>query len=259
MLDWSDGDYAITAAALAPATERVLDVAGVTAGDRLLDVACGTGNAALAAVRRGATATGVDAAIGLLELARGRASLEGVDAEFLGGDFHALPVAEATFDVAVSVFGVIFAGDPAAAIGEMLRATRPDGVIAFSSWLNGGAVDAAGGILRDAINEHLPVPESSVRPGHWQDEEWIHALLAEQGAREITLAHDEIQFTAVSPEAWFADQEEHHPVWRFGARTLFDSVWDDVRRRSLDVLHEHNEDPEAFRGTSRYVIARALR
>lgn len=262
MLDWSDGDYALTAAALTPATERVLDVAGVDAGQRVLDVACGTGNAALAAGRRGARATGVDPAIGLLEIARARAAREQLDVEFLGGDADALPVPEASFDVCVSVFGVIFAPDPSLAITEMLRAVRPGGCIALSSWLRGGAVDSAAGILRAALSEggsatHAAPGDSE--PPAWQDTAWISGMVERCGGRDITLVEDALRFDAVSPEAWFAEQEEHHPVWRFGRTHLDEGAWADVRRRSLDVLHEQNEDSGAFAATSRYVVARAVR
>lgn len=262
MLDWSDGDYALTAEALAPATERVLDVAGVGAGHRLLDVACGTGNAALAAARRGARATGVDPAIGLLEIARGRAVKEQLDVEFLGGDADALPVPEASFDVCVSVFGVIFAPDPSLAITEMLRAVRPDGCVALSSWLPGGAVDSAAKILRAAITAATPSPgalPADAEPPAWQDPAWISGLVARCGGRDVACVEDALRFEALSPEAWFAEQEEHHPVWRFGRTHLAEDAWADVRRRSLDVLHEQNEDSGAFAATSRYVIARAVR
>lgn len=262
MLDWSDGDYALTAAALAPATERVLDVTGVTTGHRVLDVACGTGNAALVAARRGAIATGVDPAIGLLQIARGRAEAEHLEVEFLGGDAHALPVPEGVFDVTVSVFGVIFAPNADVAVREMLRATRPGGVVALSSWLRGGAVDGAAAILRAALTTEPPSPHASPdepAPASWQDPAWITALLANAGGVDVELIEEALRFTAVSPEAWFAEQEEHHPVWRYGHRELPADVWADVRRRSLDVLHAENEDSGAFAATSRYVIARAVR
>lgn len=102
-LDWGDGDYARTARTLEPAAEAVLDAAGIVRGERVLDMACGTGNAALAAARRGASAKGVDASEALLELARERAAESGADAEFAVGDAAALPVADASFDAVVSV------------------------------------------------------------------------------------------------------------------------------------------------------------
>ncbi len=254
MFDWSDGDYALTAAALAPASERVLDVVGAKPGQRLLDVACGTGNAALAAARRGLVATGVDPAIGLLQICRSRCESEGLQAEFLGGDAHALPVPRDAFDITVSVFGVIFAPDPSVAIAEMLRATRPGGTVALTSWVPGGAVDSAARLLRAALSGE---PDDDAP--RWQDPAWVDGLLRDAGAREVSLVEEALPFTAVSPEAWFAEQEEHHPVWRYAQRELADDVWDDVRRRSLEVLHAENEDNEAFAARSRYVIVRGVR
>lgn len=254
MFDWSDGDYALTAAALAPASERVLDIVGAEPGQRLLDVACGTGNAALAAARRGLVATGVDPAIGLLQICRARCESENLEAEFLGGDAHALPVARGAFDITVSVFGVIFAPDPSVAIAEMLRATRPGGTVAITTWIPGGAVDTAARLLRTAL---------SGEPGddapRWQDPAWVERLLREAGGQDVALVEEGLPFTAVSPEAWFAEQEEHHPVWRYAHREMANDSWADLRRRSLEVLHTENEDSEAFTATSRYVIARAVR
>lgn len=254
MFDWSDGDYALTAAALAPTSERVLDVVGAEPGQRLLDVACGTGNATLAAARRQLVATGVDPAIGLLQICRSRCEAEGVQAEFLGGETHALPVPQGAFDITVSVFGVVFAPDPSLAIAEMLRATRPGGTVALTSWLPGGAVDSAARLLRAALSGE---PDDAMP--RWQDPEWIAGLLRTAGAQQVELTEEALRFTAVSPEAWFAEQEEQHPVWRYAHRELADDVWADVRRRSLDVLHAENEDGEAFAATSRYVIVRGVR
>lgn len=254
MFDWSDGDYALTAAALAPASERVLDVVGAEPGQRLLDVACGTGNATLAAARRGLVATGVDPAIGLLQICRGRCESEGLEAEFLGGDAHALPVPRGAFDISVSVFGVVFAPDPSIAIAEMLRATRPGGTVALTSWIPGGAVDSAARLLRTALSGE-PADDAP----RWQDPAWVEDLLREAGAQDIVLVEEALLFTAVSPEAWFAEQVEHHPVWRYAHRELPEDRWADVRRRSLEVLHAENEDSEAFAARSRYVIARGVR
>ena len=150
-LDWGDGDYALIAAALAPTAEVLVDAAEVAAGQEVADIACGTGNVALAAAARGAAATGVDGSAPLVEQARRRAAAAGLAARFLQGDAGSLPLLDGAFDAAVSAFGVIFAPDPARALAEMVRVTRPGGVVALTSWASEGPICEAGGALRDAL------------------------------------------------------------------------------------------------------------
>lgn len=151
-LDWGDGDYARTAAVLEPVAGVVVGMAGVSEGQRVLDVACGTGNATIAAARRGARVVGVDLSEGLAGIARARAAEAGLtDVEILAGDAVDLPVEAGSFDVAISVFGVIFAPEAAAAVGCMLDAVRPGGTIAIASWLGRGPVHEAGRALRSAL------------------------------------------------------------------------------------------------------------
>lgn len=251
-LDWGDGDYARTAALLAPTAEVLLDAVAPGPGMTLLDVACGTGNVALAAAARGAVVTGVDASPRLVEAARARAAREGADARFLVGDAGALPTPDAAFDATVSAFGVIFADDPAAAAGEMLRATRPGGCVALTSWRASGPIFAAGRILR----ESLPAGEGP--PARWDDPAWVRALLEAQGTRDVRIEEEAIAFTAASPESWLAEQEEHHPAWR-GARAARGAGWAAPRGRMLAALEEGNEDPAAFRATSEYLVVVARR
>src|SRR3954470_6148685 len=117
-LDWSLGRYERTAEQLLPAARLVVERAAPSAGDRVVDVGCGTGNAALLAAERGARVTGVDPAARLLEGAAGRAASQGLDATFSRGDAASLPVADGTAGLTVSVFGAIFAPDPTAAAAE---------------------------------------------------------------------------------------------------------------------------------------------
>ena len=132
-LDWGDGEYSRTAAVLAPVSGIVADLAGVSDGDRVLDVACGTGNATIAAATRGARVVGVDQSETLVGITRGRVEEAGLtDVDLLVGDAVALPVEAGAFDVAISVFGVIFAPDAGAAVGGMLTAVRPGGTIAIA-------------------------------------------------------------------------------------------------------------------------------
>jgi 2-polyprenyl-3-methyl-5-hydroxy-6-metoxy-1,4-benzoquinol methylase len=113
--DWSLGRYESTAERLLPAARVVVESAALHAGERVLDLGCGTGNAALLAAACGARVTGVDPASRLLEVARARAASEGADITFLAGEAASLPVGDASADVIVSVFAVIFAPDAVAA------------------------------------------------------------------------------------------------------------------------------------------------
>ncbi|MGD9694500.1 MAG: class I SAM-dependent methyltransferase [Thermoleophilia bacterium] len=250
-IDWGDGDYARTAEALRPAAARLVAAAGVGEGDRVLDVACGTGNVALAAVAAGGRATGVDASPGLVEIAARRAAEAGADARFMVGDAGELPLPAGGFDAALSCFGVIFHPDPERAVGEMLRAVRRGGVIALTGWIEAGPITAAGRILRDAM------PGDGGRRPAWGDREWVGRLLAAAGARGVRIEEAALTFEADSPAAWFEEQVRHHPVWRFARRLLDDDAWDDVRERSVAALAEGNEDDRRFRGTSGYLVIRA--
>ena len=252
-IDWADGDYSRTAAQLAPVSEHMVDVLEVGPAHRLLDVACGTGNLAIAAARRGAQVTGVDPAGGLLAIAAQRARDESLPITFVEGAADALPVGDGAFDLAASVFGVIFAPDAHAAVGQLLRAVRPGGQVALTTWLREGPLTALGDILFGA----LPAGDG---PAHrWFDADWIAELLTAQGAREIAITAHQISFTHTSPEASFAELEDHHPVWRWVRRQVSEERWDAVRQDSVAALHDGNEDPAAMRETSHYLMVRFCR
>ena len=146
-MDWGLGRYEDTASALEPASVQVVDLARLVPGERLLDIGCGTGNAALRAARAGAETTGLDPAARLIEVAGERAAAEGVDADFVVGHAESLPFDDATFDVVLSVFGVIFTADPERAIGEMLRVLRPNGRALVAAWLPTGTIANLMGVI----------------------------------------------------------------------------------------------------------------
>jgi SAM-dependent methyltransferase len=108
--------------------------AGIKAGQRVLDVACGTGVVAVTAALKGATVTGLDLTPELLMVARDNARIASVDVDWHDGDVEQLPFAAATFDVVVSQFGHMFAPRPEMAVSEMIRVLKPGGTIAFSTW-----------------------------------------------------------------------------------------------------------------------------
>src|SRR5690349_10371870 len=132
-MDWSVGNYERTAGQLLPAAEELIEVAAPREREHVVDVGCGTGNAALLAAARGARVTGVDPAPRLLEVARERAQARRLDATFAVGHAAALPLGDGEADVVLSVFGVIFAPDPPAAAAELARVTAPGGRIVLSA------------------------------------------------------------------------------------------------------------------------------
>jgi SAM-dependent methyltransferase len=258
MTDWGDGTYELTAETLEPASARAIEIAGIEVGERALDVACGTGNASVVAAYAGARVTGVDVSARLLDVARGRLP----EAEFLEGDGAALPVADDAFDLALSVFGVIFVPDPAAAVRELVRAVRPGGRIVFTSWIPEGAIAGAGRIIGDVLRGGEPAPADEEPPVavRWGDPFFLEELFAPHGS-DLRVVQDTLVFRAASPEAWLAEQEEHHPMWR-AAQAAFAAegraeAWAEVQERTLALLHEHNEDEAAFRASSPYLVTRA--
>lgn len=254
-IDWGDGDYARTADALAPAAAVVLDAVDLQPGERLIDVGCGTGNALLEAARRGAEVVGFDPSPGLVAATAARLSAERLPGEVCIGTAERPPPAVGRGDVVVSVFAVIFAGDPAAAIAGMVGLARPGGRVALTSWLPGGAIGTAGQIIREAVGGS----EAPAAGPRWDDAAWIGGLLENAGARDVTSAEHELVFHDASPEAWFDEQEAAHPVWRAVRRQLDERTWAAVRDRTLAALHEGNLDADAFAVTSSYVVVRAAR
>src|SRR6478609_872549 len=130
---WAAGDYSVVARQFLPMSVETVEAVGVRAGDRVLDVGTGNGNAAIEAARRGATVTGIDLTPEQVDLARKRCADEGLDVDLRVGNAEALDVPDASYDVVLSVLGVIFAPDHARALGEMARACRPRGTVAMTA------------------------------------------------------------------------------------------------------------------------------
>src|SRR5213080_1648631 len=148
-----------------PAAELVRR-ASPRAGQRVLDVACGTGVVAVTAARLGARVTGLDLTPELLERARENARIAGVDIEWHQGDVEQLPFSDETYDMVLSQFGHIFAPRPDVAIAEMLRVLKPGGTIAFSSW----PPELCIGRSFKLVSSYMPPPPPGVSPPpQWGD------------------------------------------------------------------------------------------
>ncbi|MDQ3411689.1 MAG: class I SAM-dependent methyltransferase, partial [Chloroflexota bacterium] len=136
---WAAGDFSVIATALYPTAEVLCDDVDFSSGQTVLDVACGSGNVAIAAARRHTAVTGIDYVPALLDRGRQRAAAEGLDIEFREADAEALPFEDGSFDVVLSAFGVMFAPNQEQAAAELLRVCRPGGRIGLANWTPGSA------------------------------------------------------------------------------------------------------------------------
>jgi ubiquinone/menaquinone biosynthesis C-methylase UbiE len=185
---WASGDYGAMAARIVIIAERLCDAADLRAGWRVLDVATGTGNAAIAAARHGCSVVGIDYVPELLERGRERAAAERLAVEFLEADAEALPFADATFDAVTSVLGTMFAPDHAQTAAELLRVTVPGGTIALASWTPDGLI----GDLFRVVASHVPPPAGVASPMLWGTEAHLRELF---GDRIVALTARQQTFT----------------------------------------------------------------
>jgi ubiquinone/menaquinone biosynthesis C-methylase UbiE len=180
---WASGDYAVIGTTLQIVGETLSEAADVRAGEAVLDVAAGNGNATLAAARRYAEVTSTDYVPSLLERARRRAEAEGLsNIRFETADVEALPYAAASFDVVLSTFGVMFAPDHDRAASEMMRVCKPGGRIALASWTPAGFV---GQMLR-LVGRYVPPPTTVRSPALWGTAEHIQQLFGDAAAIKET-------------------------------------------------------------------------
>ncbi|MGB7217374.1 MAG: methyltransferase domain-containing protein [Vicinamibacterales bacterium] len=182
---WASGDFAVVGATLQIVGELLAETADVCAGERVLDVAAGNGNATLAAARRFASVTSTDYVPALLERGRRRADAEGFDVTFEVADAEALPFPEASFDVVLSTFGVMFAPDHDQAARELMRVCRPGGRIGLACWTPTGFL----GQLFRVVAGHVP-PIPGVRsPLLWGTDAHIQNLFTGAAKIEHTARH----------------------------------------------------------------------
>jgi len=172
---WASGDYGAVAARIVLVAEQLCDAADLHAGWHVLDVATGTGNAAIAAARHGCTVVGVDYVPELLERGRERVAAERLAVEFLDADAEALPFADETFDAVTSVFGTMFAPDHAQTAAELLRVVRPGGTIALASWTPDGFI---GDLFRE-VARHVQPPAGVSSPMLWGTDAHLRELFGD--------------------------------------------------------------------------------
>jgi SAM-dependent methyltransferase len=194
---WESGDFAIIGTTLQIVGEQLAESVDVRAGERVLDVAAGNGNATLAAARRFAQVTSTDYVAHLLDKGRQRAAAEGLKVAFQVADAEQLPFADHAFDVVLSTFGAMFTPQHHRPADEMLRVVRSGGRIGLANWTPEGFI----GELFRVIGAYLPPPAGLKSPALWGTETHIVELFGRRAA-DIQCLRRDFNFRYASPEHW---------------------------------------------------------
>lgn len=193
---WTAGDYGSVAEKIRSAGVQAVKASSIADGDKVLDVACGTGNATIPAAKTGAVVTGLDLTPKLLEEAKAEASKAGVEIEWIEGDAEQLPFEDQSFDAVISVFGCMFAPDHKVTAREIARVIRQGGRMAICSWTPDGNI----GLFLRTAGEHMPPPpEGSQPPPLWGTEDHVRSLFEGTGV-ELEFEQAAVDFRFDSPE-----------------------------------------------------------
>ncbi|HMO01100.1 MAG TPA: methyltransferase domain-containing protein [Miltoncostaeaceae bacterium] len=250
---WDAGDYAEVAERLVmPLGPVAVEAAGIHAGDDVLDVAAGTGNAAIPAAATGARVTGLDIAPGLLATARDRAARAGVRVAFVEGDAEDLPYADASFDVVTSTLGVQFAPHHERTAAELARVLRPGGRMALCNWTPQGYI----GRFFATLSPYMPAPPAGVSPPpRWGDPDHVSALFEGTGVT-LTFARRTVDFRDRSPESFIDFMATcYGPLVKARELLSAEGRWHDLRADLIALSAAMDEGTAgAFRAPSEYLV-----
>ena len=230
---WSQGDFARIGVRAQATGDRLCEAAAVIAGERVLDVACGQGNGALACSRRFADVTGVDYVPELLEKARERAAVDWLEAEFVEGDAQSLPFDDGSFDVVLSIFGVMFAPDHEKAAAELLRVCRTGGRIALACWTPDGLP------FFEVLAKHAAPPPGVPDPTKWGTEEHLRYLFGD-GISDLRAERRTFEFSYRSPEHWLGYFREYFGPLHMAFARVGEEGAPALEADLLEVMRERN-------------------
>ena len=252
---WALGEYDRIADGLTISTDQTLRVANIRPGERVLDLATGTGITAIAARKHGANVTGVDLTPELLAVARKKAKDDGLeDIDFREGDAEALPFVDASFDAVVSTCGHMFAPDQPKVAAELARVTRPGGRVVFLAWTPEGGL---GGWFR-ITNKHVPPPAGLASPFNWGDPEKVRQLLG-SAFRDLAFTRGDCpQFGASPEDIWELFSTRYGPTVRAVASLQGDAL-QAFRSELLAFLQGYRAADGKVRWGREYLITRAIR
>lgn len=251
---WGEvGDYGSVADMIAGAGETVVGAAAVKEGERVLDVACGTGNATLPAARTGAEVVGLDLSPPLLEQGRELAEKEGLEIEWVEGDAENLPFDDGSFDVVLSVFGTMFAPDQRKTAQEVARVMKPGGRMAIGSW----SPDGATGRFFALVGSHMPPPPEGFQPPVlWGTEDHVRVLFEDTGV-DPNFEGATVDFVGDSVAEYMDYLSTALPPLAAAKAALEpEGKWEPLRSDVLELFGEINEaDDGSVRYAGEFLLA----
>jgi ubiquinone/menaquinone biosynthesis C-methylase UbiE len=232
---WASGDFGIIGTTLQVVGEALCEAVDVCAGERVLDVAAGNGNATLAAARRFAQVTSTDYVPHLLEQGKRRAEAERLPVTFEVADVENLPYADGTFDVVLSTYGAMFAPDQTRTAREMLRVTRSGGRIGMANWTPEGFL----GDLFRLIGGFVPPPAGLASPVRWGTETGLVELFGPY-AKDIRCERRDYQFRYRSATHWIEIFRDYYGPTHKAFAALAPERQQELHRALVELLERHN-------------------
>jgi SAM-dependent methyltransferase len=253
---WSIGDFPDIATRIVSASDDLVAACDVGPGQDVLDVATGTGNAAILAAQRGAQVTGLDLTPELLDAARRRMGEAGVEIELIEGDAEELPFSDDSFDRVLSVFGVMFVPRHERGAAELVRVCRPGGVVGVAAWTPEGTT----GQMFKILASHMPPPPPELKPPMlWGTEQHVRELFAPSGA-EVEFERRVVSFVYGSAEEAIAYNERVlGPIVMVKAALEPEGKWDAVRQELRELFERGSrstDDGVTFEGEYLMSVAR---
>jgi ubiquinone/menaquinone biosynthesis C-methylase UbiE len=231
---WASGDFAVIGTTLQIVGEDLAEAADLRSGERVLEVAAGNGNATLAAARRFAEVTSTDYVPELLQKGAARAAAEGLEVIFRTADAEALPFEDASFDVALSTFGVMFAPDAPRAAAELLRVVRRGGRIGLASWTPQGFL----GDMFKVVGSFVAPAPGLKSPMQWGDEARIEELFGGEGTIQMKRRIFNMRYR--SAEHWVQVFRDYYGPTHKAFAALDDAGQFKFHRALVDLLEKHN-------------------
>ena len=245
---WASGNYAVIGTTLQLVGENLCEAVDIAAGERVLDVAAGNGNASLAAARRGGEVIASDYVGALLEGTLARAAGEGLTIDTRQADAEALPFADDSFDVVLSTFGVMFTPNPERSAAELLRVCRPGGRIGLANWTPTGFV----GQMFKIVGSYVPPPAGVASPLAWGTDARLAELFAD-ATQTLDVQRRQFVFRYRSASHWLDTFRAFYGPTLKAFAAVDDAARDDLERDLLALAEQANTSTSALRIPSEYV------